>query len=385
MSLTVMAQLAFWTAAALVIYSYVGYAALLVLAVRLRPAPPVRKGPFLPRVSLIVVVHNEEARLPGKIRNCLDLDYPKDRFELLVVSDGSTDRTEEIAASYLSHGVRLLCVPGPSGKPAALNRAVPECTGEVLMLGDARQRLAPDAIGQLVSNLADPTIGAVTGELHIGTESGSGAAEGVGAYWEYEKLIRRAESRLDSTVGVTGAIYAVRKELFRPLDPRTILDDVAIPMAVVQAGYRVVFEPLAKAYDDSAAEPTKEYRRKVRTLAGNFQLVRLDPGLLNPGRNRLFWQFLSHKLSRLAVPWCLLLMLLASALQFRRSFYGAIFAGQVVFYLMGLAGWLLEGAQVRLRVLSLPYAFALLNLAAASSLFGFLLGRHRAAWKGLSS
>ena len=372
----------FWTAAAVVLYSYAGYPLLLLLLIRLRPAAAVRKSDARPSVSLLIVAHNEETRIESKLRNCLELEYPAENLEILVASDGSTDRTEEIVASFAEKGVRLLRLPGPGGKPAALNAAVPETAGEILVLCDTRQRLAPDAVKALVADLGDPTVGAVSGELHIETGPHS-AAEGVGLYWRYEKLIRGLESALDSTVGVTGAIYALRKDLYRPLPAATILDDVAIPMAVAAAGYRVIFEPEASAFDSSAETPAREYRRKVRTLAGNYQLLFLSPALLSPFRNRLFWQFLSHKLSRLAVPWCLLALLAASALLAVEGsrFFALATAGQAVFYLLAAAGGILEKRKIAVRMLAVPYAFTLLNLAAASSLFGFVMGREKAAWK----
>jgi biofilm PGA synthesis N-glycosyltransferase PgaC len=380
--------LVFWSAAALVAYSYFGYPALLALLARLRPAPPVRKAPLTPPVSLIMVVHDEEKNLPAKLRNCLDLDYPRDRLEILVASDGSRDGTDEIVRSFAADGVRLLSLPGPRGKPAALNRAVPEARGEILVLCDARQRLDREAVRELASNFADPTVGAVSGELHLEVPAKAAAGTGgVGLYWKYEKLCRRLESRIDSTVGDTGALYALRRHLFRPLDPRTILDDVAIPMDVVEAGYRVVFEAGAKVYDQVAETPEKEYGRKVRTLAGNYQLVALRPSLLHPRRNRLFWQFVSHKLSRLLVPWCLL-ALLASSLGLsleENVFYRTLLGAQVLFYALALLGSLERRLRIPVRGISFPYAFTLLNMAAASSLFGFLRGRQRAAWKGVVS
>jgi cellulose synthase/poly-beta-1,6-N-acetylglucosamine synthase-like glycosyltransferase len=380
-------QAAFWAAGLLVAYSYVGYPLLLAARARLRPAPPPRRAPITPTVSLVMVAHNEEAHLEAKLRNCLEQDYPRSRLEVVVASDGSSDGTDAIAARFAGDGVRLLRLPGPRGKAAALGRAVPQCGGDVLVLCDTRQRLAADAVRELVANLADPTVGAVSGELHIAPDSNSAAAAGVGRYWEYEKLVRRAESRVDSTVGVTGALYAVRRELFPPLDPRTILDDVAVPMAVVRAGLRVVFEPRARAYDRAAERTGKEYRRKVRTLAGNFQLVHLAPWLLDPRRNRIAWQFVSHKLSRLAVPWCLLVLLGASAgLAWRgEAFFVAVVAAQAVLYALALLGLVLERLALKIRVFSIPYAFALLNVAAAAALFTFLRGRQSAAWKGTAS
>lgn len=374
-----------WASAAVVAYSYVGYPALVAVLAWLRPAPPVGKAPIEPRVTLLIVAHNEEARIEEKLRNCLEVDYPRDRLEVLVASDGSCDGTEDLVRSLAPEGVQLLALPGPNGKPAAINEAVPRASGEILVLCDVRQRLATSAIRELVAHFADPQVGAVSGELHIPGGSASTSGEGVGLYWSYEKAIRRAESRLGSTVGATGALYAFRKSLFRPIDPRTILDDVAIPMNVARAGYRVTFEPAAAAFDEPATDAAREYGRKVRTLAGNYQLVALYPWLLDPRRNRLIWQFVSHKLSRLVVPWCLMAFLCASTWLVLQgsSAYRPLVAAQAVFYGMAAAGWGLERLGRHPRWLSIPCGLTLLNLAAAAAFFGFLRGTHKAAWRAV--
>jgi poly-beta-1,6-N-acetyl-D-glucosamine synthase len=225
----------------------------------------------------------------------------------------------------------------------------------------------------------------VSGELHLEESNGhADAVEGVRAYWEYEKFVRRMESRFDSTVGVTGAFYALRSDLFVPLDPRTILDDVAIPMSVVLSGRRVLFDGAADAFDRISDDAGREYRRKVRTLAGNFQLIALRPGLLNPLRNRILWQLVSHKLLRLVVPWCLLALLLLSAglAVTRGGIYAAAFAAQVAWYGLAAAGWSRERQGHPLGFLSVPYSFVLLNLAAVQGLFAFLLRTQTAAWRG---
>jgi cellulose synthase/poly-beta-1,6-N-acetylglucosamine synthase-like glycosyltransferase len=381
-----LAGVVFSLALALVLYAYLGYPAMVALAAWLRPAPAVRKSAITPDLTVIIVARNEESCLEDKLLNCLSLDYPPDRREVLVVSDGSTDRTETIVEGFSSRGVRLLSLRPARGKAAALNEAVPLSRGEVLLLTDARQHLAPDAARRLVACLADPAVGAVSGELHLRPPTAPSPGGGVAAYWSLEKRLRRAESRLDSTVGVTGALYALRKDLFHPLDERTVLDDVALPMEVVMAGRRVVFEPGAAAWDTISSDPAHEYRRKVRTLAGNYQLVRLRPALLDPRRNRLFWQLVSHKLARLAVPWCLLLLLASSAVLAASGPFGkAALSLQLAFYAVALVagaarpwsprGWIS-------RVLSLPYAFVLLNAAAAAALLEALRGRPTAAWKG---
>lgn len=376
-------ELAFWLAAAVVLYSWLIYPALMALLAFVRPAPDVRRDEVEPPVTVLLVVRDEESRLEDKLRNLLALDYPRGKLEVLVVSDGSTDRTESITAAFAGAGVRLLPLAPPRGKASCLNEAVPHARGEILLLTDARQALAPDAVRRLVACLGDPSVGAASGELHLVASPGR-APEGLGLYWKYEKLIRRAESRFDSTVGVTGALYAVRKELFVPLDPRAILDDVLVPMEVVLAGRRVVFEPEARAWDRLAENPAHEYRRKVRTLAGNYQLLALRPALLDPFRNRLFFQLVSHKLSRLAVPWCLLLLLVAGAglaVASQGVFYRAALGLQVLFYLLAAAGWIGTRQKRPSRLTSLPYTLVLLNLAAASALLRFVRGTETAAWK----
>lgn len=378
-------QALFWIAALVVGWAYLGYPVSLALRARLHPAPPVRKSPSTPSVSVVIVAHNEESRLASKIRNCLEMDYPRDRLEILVASDGSTDGTVPVAEGFAPEGVRVFALPGPRGKAAALGAVVPQARGEVLLLCDARQELERQALGELVANLADPAVGAVSGELHIRSGATS-AAQGVGAYWRFEKGVRRLESTVGSTVGATGAIYAVRRRLVPTLDPRTILDDVAIPMHVAQQGFRVVFEPSARAWDEPVEEAGREFRRKVRTLAGNYQLAALNPSLLLPWRNPLFFSFLSHKLARLLVPWCLLLILASSlTLALRGSgFFALVLVLEVAFYGLAGIGWLKRSARRRPRLLSIPYALVLLNLAAAAALPDFLFGRQTAAWRATS-
>jgi cellulose synthase/poly-beta-1,6-N-acetylglucosamine synthase-like glycosyltransferase len=376
-------ELAFWLAGAVVLYSWLVYPALIALLASVRPAPALRRHEIEPPVTVLLVVRDEEVHLEDKIRNLLALDYPREKLDVLVVSDGSADRTESIAAGFAGAGVRLLPLAPPRGKASCLNEAVPRARGEILVMTDARQALAEDAVRRLVACLGDPSVGAASGELHLVAAPGRGP-EGVGLYWKYEKLIRRSESRFDSTVGVTGALYALRKELYVPLDPRAILDDVLVPMEVVLAGRRVVFEPEARAFDRLAEDPAHEYGRKVRTLAGNYQILALRPALLDPFRNRLFFQLVSHKLSRLAVPWCLLVLLVAGAglaLTVPRVFYRATLAAQVLFYLLAAAGWIRARERRPSRLTSLPYTLVLLNVAAASALPGFLRGTETAAWK----
>jgi cellulose synthase/poly-beta-1,6-N-acetylglucosamine synthase-like glycosyltransferase len=380
------ARALFWATIITVFVAYGGYPLVMIALARLRPARSIRGIAGEPAVSLIIVAHNEEHTIESKLQDCLSQDYPAHALEIIVVSDGSTDATDAIVERHADRGVRLFRTPRPSGKPTGLNLAAAQARGEVLVLCDARQRLDRACVRTLVDALGDPAVGAASGELHIDAGDGSVSGEGVGAYWRFEKLIRQAEASFDSTVGVTGAIYAVRRSLFPELDPRTILDDVAVPMAVIRAGSRVIFEARAQAFDRAPASAHGEYRRKVRTLAGNLQLVALQPWLLDPRANRLFWQFLCHKLLRLAVPWALVVLLAANTVLVASSggaLYRVALVGQLAVYGLALAGWAAEQMGRRVRLLAVPYAFALLNLACAAAPFFFIGGKGRADWKNV--
>jgi hypothetical protein len=246
------AAVAFWSALALLAYTYVGYPLLIWAWSRIRPRPG-RRGPVEPTVSILISAYNEEKQIAARIQNLLDLDYPRDRREILVVSDGSGDATLERATAFEDAGVRVFGFPERRGKPAALNALAIRATGEVLVFTDARQRFERGTLRALVAGFGDPEVGGVGGELMLVADPERGSVgEALGLYWHYEKWIRRAESRVDSTVGATGAIYAVRRELFRPLPLDTLLDDVLEPMGVVAQGRRVVFESAARAYDRAA-------------------------------------------------------------------------------------------------------------------------------------
>lgn len=285
--------------AGVVAYVLLGYPLLLRWLARLRKRP-VRCGEEPKTVSVILPVHNGERWIGNKLRSIQALDYPKELLEVLVISDGSTDATCEIAASFA--GVRLICLPR-GGKARAVNRGIEEARGEILFFTDVRQELDPQSLRRLVSCFADPEVGAASGELIIRTGAHS-EQKSVGLYWSYEKWIRRRQSQLDSVMGATGAIYAVRRRLARPLPPDTLLDDVHLPMRIFLQGYRVVFVEDAHAYDDPKALDT-EFRRKVRTLAGVYQLLAQIPALLGPS-NRMWFHFVSHKVGRLLLPFALL-------------------------------------------------------------------------------
>ena len=365
-------KLLFWLCFAATGYAYFGYLIFLMLLVRLR-GRPVLKRPFFPSVSVIIAAQNEQANLPAKIQNLRRLDYPKDLLQVVVASDGSTDATVSILRENEPF-VLPVVLDQARGKANALNAAVSHATGDILLFLDVRQAIDPNALSELVANFADPAIGAVSGELLLQTPSGQPAGDALGIYWKIEKAVRKLESTSGSVVGVTGAIYAIRRELYTPIPIGTLLDDVFVPMNIARTGKRVIFEPAAIARDYIFGEKGKEFSRKVRTLTGNYQLLRLSPWLLSPA-NPLLFRLISHKLLRLLVPLQLLLMLVSSALA-GGSFYRAIFWLQVLFYLLAAFGSLAPSIK-KFKPVSIANTFVMLNAAAAVAFYNFVMGRSK--------
>ncbi len=375
----------FWVSVLLVGYTYLGYPALMGAWAALRSRRPRSLG-GKPMVSVVIVAHNEAMRIAGRLENLLALDYPRDRLEVLLASDGSTDGTPERARAYVQAGVRVISFETRRGKSAVLNDLVGKARGEIVVLADARQRFETGALRALVGPFANPQVGAVSGELIL-TENAEGTAvgEGVGFYWRYEKFIRRSESRVDSAVGATGAIYAIRRDLFEPIAEDTILDDVLIPMRIARRGYRVLFEPRARASDRAAATAGEEFRRKVRTIAGNFQLFARERWLLNPFRNRLWLQTVSHKGLRLLSPLVLIAAFCANLLLADAPFYRWTLVGQIIFYGAALGGYARRDARRKIPLLSVPYVLCLLSWATVVAFLRFLTGRQRVTWEKASA
>jgi poly-beta-1,6-N-acetyl-D-glucosamine synthase len=337
-------EIVFWYSALLVFYTYVGYP-LLITAWAKYSGRPHRREPITPRISIIIAAYNEEAHIAAKLESCFGLNYPQELVEIFVASDGSTDRTEKIVNEYLLRhtNLTLIRLKGHGGKAEALNAGASMSRGEILIFTDARQHLEPNAARALVANFADPTIGAVSGELLFVDEHQRPQMSGVGFYWRYEKWLRRAESAVHSTCGATGALYAIRRSLFFPIPAGLVLDDVLIPMRAPLAGYRTIFDSSAQVYDKIAGNSDAEFVRKVRTLYGNYQLVSLEPRLLSPVRNPIFIQFFSHKVCRLMAPFCLI-ALLVSNLFLLSGIYLFFFLMQIGWYLLATAGYLLNNS-----------------------------------------
>jgi cellulose synthase/poly-beta-1,6-N-acetylglucosamine synthase-like glycosyltransferase len=373
----------FWFAAALIGYSYLGYPAWLWLRGRWSPRP-VRRGSHLPSVSVVMVARNEEAGIARKIENLLSLEYPANQLDIIIVSDGSTDRTPAILAEYARDSrqgrrVQTLMKPSSQGKAAGLNDGIQLATGELLLFTDTRQHIEPGALRMLVENFSDPDVGAASGELMLGDLSSGETWKGMGLYWCIEKKIRELESSSGSVVGATGAIYCARRGLLQasPLPEGTILDDVLLPMQVVRQGSRVVFDSRARAWDAPDLGDDREFSRKVRTLSGNYQLLQIAPWLLR-SEDAIRFEFVSHKLSRLAVPFALLALLIASIF-LPQPFYRIALGLQLAFYALSLAALANFKIGPLSRIADPARTFLVLNSAAAIAFVNFATGR-KAIW-----
>jgi biofilm PGA synthesis N-glycosyltransferase PgaC len=365
----------FWASFAVLAYMYAGYPVWLWLRARLRPWP-VRRGAVEPRISIVMVVRNEETVLAGKLENLLNLQYPAEKCQIVVVSDGSADGTEAILFKYKNEPrVRAVLRKTPAGKAAGLNDALRVADGEILVFTDARQKIEADAVRYLVQNFAEPEVGAVSGELMLGDPALGQSGHGMGLYWRLEKNIRELESASGSVVGTTGALYGVRRELAVEVPADTILDDVYIPMHVAEQGFRVLFDGRARAWDTPDLGADREFRRKVRTLTGNYQLLRLAPWLLR-NRNPLRFEFISHKLMRLAAPLFLLGMLVSSGLV-EGAFFRSLFWLQIAFYSFGLLTYLKFDLGPLSRLCDIAYTFVALNAAAVVAFANYATGNMR--------
>jgi poly-beta-1,6-N-acetyl-D-glucosamine synthase len=348
-----------------ILYVIAGYP--MLLAKLAKRGQPVIKRWSPKSVSIVVAVRNGEQFIREKIESILKIDYPAELREIVIVSDGSTDRTEVIVSEYHAQGVKLMQIAA-SGKAAALNKAIPLTSGEILLLTDVRQLIDPPSLRALIENFADPTVGAVSGHLLIG-RGDTRAESNIGMYWRYETWIRDNLSSVDSIFGATGPFYAIRRELAVRIPQDALLDDVFMPMAAFFRGYRLIVDPRARAFD----VPTPlavEFQRKVRTLAGNYQLLGYYPRLLGPG-NRMWFHYVSYKVGRLLLPFALIL-LFCSSFGLPNHWAAVFLAGQLGFYALAVFDRLVPEGYSLKRYSSPARTFTTMMVAALCALSVFV-------------
>ncbi len=381
MSLQVTLAIIFWLAAGAIFYTYAGYP-LLLLLLRFVRAKPVRRREHTPTVSVIIAAYNEERDLSAKLENTLALDYPPSKLEIIVTSDCSQDRTDEIALSFASRGVQLHRQSERLGKTAAQNAAVKKARGEILLFSDATTLYQPDVLRVIVPSFADPEVGCVTGRVIYSADAVSTVGQGTRSYWNYEFLLKSCESAITSLIGVCGCMYAVRKSAYVPLYHEACSDFV-IATVMVQQGLRAIYEPTAVCWEEPNAEAKRELAVRVRITTQTFADLWRNREMLNPFKHGFYAiQLLSHKVLRYMIPVFLLVTLITSGLLATGSWlYALIFGCQLAFYLVAGASWLSEKAGVKSYWLAFPQYFVITNLASLLALFKLVRGERYIRWE----
>ncbi len=382
-----MSVLLFWSALLLLIYTFVGYPVLLYVINKIRgnnnsdnTNQETTGLDYQPHVEVILIVRNVEKIIHKKIQSLLSLNYPKEKLSILIVSDQSQDQTVEVIEKLRNDRIRCIDNTQKSSKSACLNQAISQSSADVLLMTDARQTHEPDSLKHLVKHFIDPSIGAVSGELILLDPETNQFSKGMDAYWRYEKFIRNLESKIASVPGVTGAIYAMRRTDFQRIPDHTLLDDVLIPMKMVLAGKKVLFEKKAVAYDIPSDDAAREQIRKTRTLAGNWQLIEFQPQLLNPLKNKIWWQFVSHKILRLLAPFYLFTIFTMSLYASSISYYKLAFVLQLVGYSLVGAAYFVPVIR-KLPFVSLAQSFMTLMWFTLLGFWSFVTRRHLSIWK----
>jgi cellulose synthase/poly-beta-1,6-N-acetylglucosamine synthase-like glycosyltransferase len=388
MVLSILFKIVFWASLTVIVYVYVGYPLLVMIASRFK-SNHVRKGMYQTSVSILIAAYNEEDVIEETIRNKLFLNYPKELIEIIIISDGSTDKTDEIVSRFSSQGVRLIRQQPRAGKTSALNLGISHALGEIVVFSDANSHYFPDALEKLLSNFSDSDVGYVTGKMIYTDPDGSSTGDGCSAYMRYENALRGAETRLGSIVGADGGIDAIRRELYSPMKPDQ-LPDFVLPLSVVEKGFRVVYESEAILREAPLKTQEDEYAMRVRVTLRAFWALKDMVHMLNLRRFGVFaWQMWSHKVLRyccfifMATLYCANAFLLSEG-----SFYLTLFILQNLMYLSTVISQYLERQGKNIRRFFIPGYFVLINFAALHALVKFLRGQKLVVWvprKGMTN
>lgn len=374
-------EVVFWLSVAAVGYAYVGYPLLLSLLSKIA-AKPVKSKEWTPSVSVIIAAYNEERDIAAKLENTLALDYPTSQLEIIVTSDCSSDRTDEIVSSFASRGVRLHRQKERHGKTAAQNAAVEKARGEIIVFSDATTHYQSDVLRLLTPAFADPSVGCATGRVIYQDDKESSVGAGTQSYWNYEFFLKKHESAVCSLIGVCGCMYAVRKSAYVPLY-NDACSDFIIATTMVEQGLRAVYVPEAVCMEEPNRQARKELSARVRIISQTFADLWRNRSVLNPFSSGFYAiQLWSHKLMRYLVPVCLIAIFISTAfLAPRSTFYAVLFVLQVCFYGAALVSSILERVGLNVRLLALPQYFVITNLASLIAFVKFISGERYARWE----
>ena len=375
------AQLIFWLSIAALVYIYIGYPVLVYSVSRLFPKK-VKRGDFEPFVTVLITAYNEGKDIHAKLENTLQIDYPKEKLEILVASDGSTDKTDEIVKEFSEKGVKLFRQEGRLGKTYTQNKALEQAAGEIILFSDATTIYQKEVLREILANFADEKVGCVAGKLIYVDDSKSNVGKGAKSYWNYETFLKESESRACSLIGASGCLYAVRKSAYQPMYAEAC-SDFLICTVVYRQGLRSVYEPKAICFEETNQKTEKEMQMRIRVISQTFTDLWRNRDMLSPLKSGFYSvELLSHKVLRYSVPLFLFLLFVSTAvLAFSSAFFGFIFALQIVFYAMALTGWILEKSRKRLGILAIPLYFVLTNLASIIGFYKFLSGERYARWE----
>jgi cellulose synthase/poly-beta-1,6-N-acetylglucosamine synthase-like glycosyltransferase len=377
-----MAKLIFWLTAFTIFYTYIGYSLLIILLSRLFNRQVLQKS-IEPTVTFLITAYNEEKNIHHKLENVLSLDYRRDKMDILVASDGSTDRTDDIVRSFAPLGVRLLRVEGRVGKTETQNRAVESARSEIIIFSDATTDYDRDAVRKIVRNYADPAVGAVSGRYEYFNPTRAPIGIGNVLFWKYENLIKRSQTRIKTITGCCGCIYSVRRDLYEPLPP-DIISDLTEPLKIIEKGYRIAFEPEAIAYEETTEKTIEEFNMRIRVISRGMRGLLYMKKLLNPFKYAFVsFQLVSHKVLRWLVPLFLVILFLSNLFLVGQTFYNITLALQIIFYAMAFSGWLVEKVHVKVRYFAIPLYFSTVNIASIISLYRTLKGYKAITWETL--
>jgi len=369
----------------LVLYAYAGYLGVIIL-LSIVISKPVKKGDIEPVVSIIITAYNEEKHIAEKLLNSFALEYPHGKFEIIVASDGSTDRTDEIVRGYVENefGINVVLhrVEGRLGKTATQNSAVNIARGEIIVFSDAASMYEKNAIKELARNYADPSVGAVSGMYNYNNPTGSQVGFATILFWKLENFIKSRQTRIHTITGCCGCIYSVRKSLYTNL-PANIISDLVEPLTILQKGYRIVFEPRALAVEDTTEKPREEFSMRVRVIVRGMNGLLYMKTLLNPFKYPFVaFQLISHKVLRWLVPvFCITAFISSAFLAIGNVYYQGILLAQCGFYLMAIIGLLMERHQISKKIFSLPMYFTVVNVASLISMIKVLKRENIVVWQ----
>ncbi len=378
-------EIIFWSAVLLIIYAYFGYPVLITL-LSLIVNNKVKKGDIETPVTLLITAFNEERDIAAKLENSLALDYPKDKFEIIVASDGSTDATDDIVKKYATNdaGIPVILhrVEGRVGKTATQNSALKVCKGEIVVFSDAASFYDSKAIRAIARNYVDPDVGAVSGMYTYENKDGVSTGLATMLFWNLENFIKSRQTRIRTITGCCGCIYSVRKSLYTDLPP-TIISDLVEPLMILQKGYRIVFEPDARALEETAGKSDDEFKMRIRVIVRGMTGMLYARKLYNPVKFPFVsFQLISHKLMRWLVPvFCIIAFMSNAVLSFSFPLYALIFLGQILFYFFALIGVFLEKKGVHRKMFYLPMYFCIVNIAALVSMFKVFKGENIVTWQ----